>query len=139
MAGKAIPVVRCIELGNIVSIDAETLSGMVAVDHNKNGVVLANERFKGKITLTEGEAPVEFTASIYIQRAPMDDDERDTVAGVKTEREAKAQDKADNERRQRERDIKAAFDMGQSSTLGALKNINELATAAGHLTRLAAK
>lgn len=137
MAGKAIATVTEIVLGDMLAtLTRDQLFAMPAKDANKAGIVLANERVKVFMSPGVGEAPIEFTASIYIQRGAMTDDEAVEVARVASERKASADAKKAEEQNRLAADKRAAFELGQSSTLGALKHVNELAAAAGNLAKL---
>lgn len=135
MAGKAIPTVEHITLGDMLAqFTREQLFSMPTVDTNKAGVVLCNERVKAFVPDDDG-VPREFTVSLYIQRAPMSEDETAAVAKVADERKANADSKKAEEQAKRERETRAAFDLGQQATIGALKQLDTLQSAAAVLAR----
>ena len=141
MAGSKIEVVRDnVTLGGgIVSIPVDVLAGMVQESAARNGIVLANDRQKITIMVPEGDGshrPVGYTLSLYVQRDAITDAERDAVNAAKSEGDAKKDDRTKKEREDRERAVKAAFDLGQSSTLGALRNLGDLAAGAAVLNRM---
>lgn len=130
MAGKAIATVTSIVLGDMLAtLEREQLFTMPTVDVNKAGVVLVNERVKVFLQDDNG-VPIEFTASIYIQRAAMTDDEAHAVAKVADERKANANAKKLSEQETLAREKRAAFELGQESTVHAIRNIASLNAAA---------
>src|SRR5258708_4274965 len=133
MAGKVIATATEIVLGDMLAtFTREQLFGMAAKDANKAGIVLANDRVKVFLQDDAG-VPVEFTASIYIQRGAMSDDEAREVAKVADERKASAIAKKTEEQDRQAREKRAAFELGQESTFGALRNIETLHVAAQKL------
>lgn len=99
------------------------------------GVVAANPRIKFYVTHGEGEQAqtVAYTMNLYAMREPITDSEaaeiKAVAAGQKARKDAVAETAA--------REKKAAFDLGQSATFSALKNVGDLAAAAAALGKLA--
>lgn len=136
MAGKAIPTVAEIVLGQgLLTLNAEQANGMPVAEFNKAGVVLLNERSKAYMAGPDGKA-VEFTVSLYIQRAAVSDDEQDQVNAVKADRDGKAAARKQEEQDRLAREKRAAFELGQESTFGALRNLETLQSAAHTLNKL---
>lgn len=133
MADKATVAHDGVEIGPF-TLDNETLTGLTAQDANKNGIVLANER--RKFLVKHGDRFVTYTLSAYIQREPLDDDESARVEAAAKDRQAKADAKAKQTAEERERAIKASFEMGQQATMNALQNIGALAAGAQALNAL---
>jgi hypothetical protein len=130
MAGKTIPTATEVVLGDaLASFDREQLFAMPTVDVNKAGIVLANERVK--VFMPDGDGtPVEFTVSLYIQRGAMSEDEAREVAKVADIRKANANAKKQEEQDRLAREKRAAFELGQESTVHAIRNIASLNQAA---------
>ncbi len=99
-------------------------------------VVLANERIKVQIPF--GELPCTYTLSLYIQRDAINDNESVEVAKVKDERDGAKAKRESDETERLAREKRAAFQLGQESTMTALKNIGELAAGVNAITRLQA-
>jgi hypothetical protein len=134
--GKAIPTVTEVTIGDMLaSFTREQLFTMPTVDVNKAGVVLSNERIKVYMAPADGEAPVEFTVSLYIQRAAIGDDETAQVAKVASERKANADAKKLDEQARLSREKTEAFKLGQEATFGALRQLETLQTAAAQLAK----
>lgn len=137
MAGKAIALATEIVLGDMLAvITREQAYSLPASEYNRNGVVLVNERVKVFLPDENGVAR-EFTASLYLQRVPLTDDEQAQVNATAAQREANARAKKAEETERLAREKRAAFELGQESTMSALKNIGALTTAAQALTKLA--
>ena len=116
-------------------ITQEWLRGAQAQDVNGRGVVLANDR--QKVTILHGQAPVGYTLSLYVQRDPITEEERAQVMEAADERKQTKAEKEAAELTKRERETKRAFELGQESTIGAMKNLSVLAQAAHTLGKLA--
>ncbi len=141
MAGKAIAMAGAeIVLANgLVTLPADILRELPMTDFARNGVVLANERQKAFIMHGGDGADrrlVEYTVSIYVQRAPLDDDETAGVAAKALDGDTKKRTRAEDEQAKRERETTRAFELGQSATLGAMNNIGTLVNAASAIARL---
>lgn len=137
MAGKAIPTTNEIMIGDaVLMLEGKQLQAMPTAEFNKAGVVLLNERVKAFIPSEDGPA-VEYTVSLYIQRSPVNDEERDAVNAVKAERDGKAAARKQEENDRLAREKRAAFELGQESTFGALRNLETLQSAAHTLNKLA--
>jgi len=136
MAGKTVTLASEIVLGDrIAVIDAQQAYGLPVTEYNRNGVVLLNERVKVFLPDADGVGR-EFTASIYLQRVPLTDDETAEVAKVATERKANADAKKTDEQNRLAREKQAAFQLGQDATMSALRNISALSEAARTLAKI---
>ena len=105
-------------LGGLVNISAADLALLQPESETSRGVVLANERTKVNIMLGEGDAkrPVEFVASVYIQRAPLTDDEKaaiDAVAAAGAKKKADIAQQAIDAQRDHSKALEIARKMGQ--------------------------
>ena|SRR3990167_6202078 len=116
------------------SLTAAILNALPVKAYAKTGVVLANERIKVKVPFN-GLA-TECTMSVYIQRDALTEEESIEVAKVKLERDTKANEREAKEQHAIQAEKKAAFELGQSSTMNALENIGKLAAGARALTAL---
>ena len=125
-----------IQLGP-VSLARSVVCALVAESFARNGVVLANERIK--VNIPNGDLPCTYTLSLYVQRDPWDDSERDAVASTKEERDAAKKERELVETERLAREKRAAFQLGQESTMSALKNIGELAQGVRTLQTLTSK
>lgn len=137
MAQKLTVAGESIELGPVTLATADVVA-LVAQDVNGRGIVLANDRIKTIVPVeVDGKTVhVTYTASIYIQREPLNDDESAKVAQMAKDRETAKRLKADEEQQKRERETRRAFELGQESTVSALRNINTLAEGAKVLANL---
>lgn len=117
-----------------VSIAVDMLRALGVEDVNKNGIVLANERIK--VRIMHGDIPVTYTLSLYAQRDAIGEEEQQQVATVAAERKQVTQEREAAEQTKRERETKRAFELGQESTIGALKNIETLTNAARSINKL---
>ena len=136
MAGKVLNMAAEIVLADgLVILPAEVLQGLPFKDYARNGVVLANERTKAMIFHGEGEnrIPVEYTVSIYVQRAALDEEEAKGVAAKAADGDFKKRQRTDDDTAKKEREVMRAFELGQSSTLTNLNNIGTLTAAANVL------
>lgn len=123
MAGKAVPTATEIVVGDrLLVIAAEQAFNMPQADVNGRGIVLVNERVKVNLQDEDG-TPVEFTCSVYLQRAGENDEERAAIAAALAVSQGKKDDKAAKEAATLAAEKKAMFALGQESTVGALKNI----------------
>lgn len=122
-----------IDLGPF-TLDSALIACLPTAGYAKTGVIVANDRIKFRLTVND--IPTEFTASVYIQRNAINDDESKAVATTKEERETAKAARDNAEQTKNEREKKAAFELGQSATMSALRNIGELAAGAQALTRL---
>lgn len=125
-----------ITLGNVV-IPTAALIALPVDSYVRNGVALINERVK--VVIAHGDTPVTYTLSLYIQRDPVGDAEALAVAKVKAERDGTKATKEAETDAKRQRETRAAFDLGQQSTMTALKNIGDLAAGVNALQRLGTK
>ena len=119
-----------------VTLDAQAIAALPVESFARTGVVLANERIKVQIPF--GELPCTYTLSLYIQRDAINDDESVEVAKVKDERNGAKAKRESDETERLAREKRAAFQLGQESTMTALKNIGELAAGVQAITRLQA-
>ena len=138
--GKRLTTVEEISLGDALCVlTAEQVLGMLPDAENpfnKAGVVLVNERFKGNVKDTDGNI-IEVTASLYVQRAPIGDDERAEVAKVAGDRQESADKKKRDESDKLAREKREAFKLGQESQLDSIRNIAVLnAAVAGIRSKL---
>lgn len=117
------------------SIPSADLPTLAAESYAKNGVVLVNERVK--FTVVQDGIPVGYTASLYVSREAVNDDEAAKVAKVADERKAASKAREDEETERLAREKRAAFELGQSSTMTALRNVGDLVASAQALNRLA--
>lgn len=119
----------------IVSIPVATLTGLPVEDFTQTGVKLVDERVK--VTLPDANGvPTNYTLSLFIQRAPITDDERVKVAEVKANKTADRDAREQKEQQRLQREKKAAFDLGQESMVNAMSNINTLAHAVNNIKGL---
>lgn len=127
-----------IALGGAVEIALamlKTLAPIADVDkrYSRNGVILANDR---QSVSADGCG---FKLSLYIEREPLTDDEKLAVERVAKTRDAKKAEREEAEQKQSEREKRAAFELGQSSTLGIMARAGELAAGAAALAALSSK
>lgn len=122
-----------VTLGN-VTIPIADLIALPAESYVRNGVALVNERVK--VVIPHGDTPVGYTLSLYIQRDPITEAEEHEVSKVKTERDATKATREEADAKKLAREKQAAFELGQSSTMTALKNIGDLAAGVNALQRL---
>lgn len=147
MAGKAIQAKAEIALANgMFVLTAAELQALEPLDGDKGvaraGIVLLNERVKDVYIMHEerdaagtviAQHPVLYTASIYVQRAPITEDELDAVKVKAEDIDGKKKTKAEEEQTKKTREVRAAFELGQSATLTNLTNIGTLVQAANAL------
>jgi len=116
----------------------EFAAGMIATlspeDVNKNGIVLASDRIKFMVDI-DGKL-VNVVASVYIQRDAVDETEAANVSKVAAERDAARKLKDEEAANKLAREKQAAFELGQQSTVSALRNIETLAAGAKVLHNL---
>lgn len=120
MAGTKLTTVSVIELANgAITLAAEEVAKWAPQDTNARGVVVANDRHK--VRIMHGDTPVEYTFSLYVQRAPLDEGEAERIEANAAERkEAKAaKDLAEQEKRDRE--IAAAVRMTRDVAFDAMR------------------
>lgn len=116
------------------SIPVEVLRSLGVEDVNKNGIVLVNERMK--VRIMHGDIPVTYTLSLYAQRDAIGEGEQEQVAKQAADRKAATSEREAAEQTKRERETKRAFELGQESTIGALRNIETLTAAARSINKL---
>lgn len=116
------------------SIPVDVLRAMGVEDINKNGIVLVNERMK--VRIMHGDIPVTYTLSLYAQRDAIGEEEQQQVATQAAARKLATSERESAEQTKRERETKRAFELGQESTIGALKNIETLTNAARSINKL---
>ena len=119
----------------IVELDASTLRDASPEISNARGIVLADRRVKFVVE-HEGK-PVAYVASLYVQRAPLDENETADVDKIAATRKAVRDEKLATAAKALQNEKAAAFALGQSSTFDSLRHINELAKAASALGKLA--
>ena len=119
------------------TMDLSTVEKLSAQDYNARGVVLVNERVK--FTRIIGDMPVEFTASLYVQRAAVGNDEAAKVTDAASSRKAKADEKAKAEAEKLAAEKRAMFQLGQESTIGAIRNVDALARGLQFVQNIASK
>lgn len=115
-----------------VSIDTSMLQSLDVESFSQNGVVLTNERTKITLKDTNG-VPVGYTLSLYIQRDAITDDERIKVLETKDERTRNKMEREQKDAEKRSREVRSAFDLGQESSLTALRNIDTLVSSVNGL------
>jgi len=118
----------------IVSLPIAGLTVIVPEDFNKAGVVLVNARRKVMVDIGDGHY-VTVTASLYVQRDAINEAEELKVKGIAAERKANADSKKREENERLASEKRAAFDLGQQSTLGMLNNVDQLARAASAIAK----
>lgn len=141
MAGKVINVAGAeVVLANgLVTLPTDILRELPMTDYARNGVVLANERIKAFVNHEDGDGaprPVEYTISIYVQRAPLTDEETAGVHAKALDGDTKKQQRAEETAKERQGAIKSAFELGQSGMLSAMNNIGTLAAAASAIANV---
>ena len=137
MAKDKVPVAQSsITLGPI-TLDAKAISELAAASYARTGVVLSNERIK--VVIPWGEVPCTYTLSLYIQRDAVNDAESLEVAKVKDERDGAKAKREQDEQDKFAREKRAAFQLGQESTMTALQNIGQLAAGVQALQNLQQK
>lgn len=99
------------ETRDLFSIPVEVLRALPESDIAKTGVVLCSERRKVNVIMPDGK-PAQFTASIYISRDPVTEDEYTRMTQTAEERDAARAEKERKELEQQQRDKQAAFEMG---------------------------
>lgn len=117
-----------------VTIPVDVLRALGVEDVNKNGIVLANERMK--VRIMHGDVPVTYTLSLYAQRDAIGEGEQEQVAKQAADRKLATSEREATEQAKRERETRRAFELGQESTIGALKNIETLTNAARSINKL---
>lgn len=128
------PAGDAIALADGIKIAPDWLKAIAPEGFSKKGAILLNQRVK--VTILHGDIPVTYTLSCYAEREPVNDTESAAVASVKAEREGNAAQREAAEQAKRERETRAAFNLGQESTMSALKNIGDLAAGARALSQL---
>ena len=119
-----------------VTIPQAWLTSVPVESYARNGVILANERIK--VVIPVNDVPCGYTLSLYVQRDPITEAEAAKVESTKTERDTAKNDKVKAETERLAREKRAAFELGQESTMNALKNIGQLAQAAQLLHKIGA-
>ncbi len=128
------PTQETVQIGPL-ELTREWLLAQPAESFGKSGVYVTNEREKVTIIADDGR-PVKFAITFSVQRDALNDDEQSECDKAATSIEARKSEKLEKETKERERSVKAAFDLGQSSTMTAIKNIGDLAQGARALSQL---
>src|SRR5574341_2190530 len=120
---NVVPEDGAIELvGGIVSIPAAWLLTAPMEQSNARGIVLANRRIKVHV-MFDGK-PVEYTLSLYAQRAPIGEAEQALVDAAAKDRKVRVAEKAATEQATREREIQRAVSLTKDVTFEAVRQAN---------------
>jgi hypothetical protein len=113
----------------VLSLMAADLIAMPVIEHNRKWCVLAQDSTKVRLPVTvDGQTKLaEFQVNFSIQRSPVSDAEIAEVDKIDSQRTSAANEREEKERREREAAIRAAETMGRTSTIEAIKALNQMA------------
>lgn len=118
----------------VMHLIASWAATLPAAEANARGIVLTNERLK--VRVPAGDRAVEFTLSLYAHREPITEAEAAALTKASETQAAKRKTKTEEEQAKRERETHRAFQLGQEATIGAMKNLGDLAQAARIIGKL---